>query len=71
MSSKTTAEVVVFTPKASFRDEAILFSLTPNLILDFLLMGRFSVKKVINYSVGLPSIALIALARATGAESNG
>jgi hypothetical protein len=38
---------------------ASLFSLTPNLTFDFFFNGKFSLKKLINYSGAFPELVLL------------
>lgn len=65
ISSNTVLLVRVWIPSASDMAPANLLSLTPNTILPFfLMMGRFSLRKVDNYYVILPVPAFRAFSRA-------
>jgi hypothetical protein len=66
-----TAEVVVWISRASLREPANLFSLTPNLALDFFLMGNFSLRKLMRTSGAFPALVLLIASRAIAEDSKG
>ena len=62
---------MVFIYKASHNEPASLLSLTPNLNLLFLFMGKDSFKKFISSSGALPVVVLLIIYNATFDDSNG